>query len=201
MSAFSLLTSTLHAPIKFGTDGWRGVIADDFTHANVRRVARATAAYIHRYEQPERGVVVGYDMRFGSEQFARTAAEELARAGLRVRLSSGHAPTPATSWAVRHFQAAGGVMITASHNPWQWNGFKFKAAYGGSASPAIVAKIEALLDADVPESPGGEVIEADFRAPYLDQLARVADLKKIAAARFSVAARSEERRVGKECRL
>ena len=170
------------ADIKFGTDGWRGVIADDFTTDNVRRVARAVATYMQRYEEPERGVAVGYDLRFGSERFAQAAAEELARAGLRVWLAADHSPTPVVSYAVHHWQTAGAVMITASHNPWQWNGFKFKARYGGSASPKIVRKIEEALDAAVPERPGGDIRQVDFRQPYLEQVARVADLKKIASA-------------------
>ncbi len=175
------------AAIQFGTDGWRGVIADDFTAENVRLAARAVAAYIYRHEQPQCGVAVGYDMRFASERFARAAAEELARAGLRVWLAADHAPTPATSYAVRHFRTAGAVMITASHNPWQWNGFKFKASYGGSASPAIVRKIEEALGTDVPEKAGGQVREVDFRQPYLEQISRVADLNKIARAGFRLA--------------
>ncbi len=175
------------APIKFGTDGWRGVIAEDFTVENVRLAARAVAAYIGRYEEPARGVAVGYDMRFASERFAHAAAEELARAGRRVWLAADHTPTPAVSYAVRHFQTAGAVMITASHNPWQWNGFKFKASYGGSASPKIVRLIEDALGAEVPERPGGEIREADFRQPYLEQVSRLADLKKIACAGFRLA--------------
>ena len=175
------------AGIKFGTDGWRGVIADDFTTGNVRRVARAVAAYIQRYEQPERGVAIGYDLRFGSERFAQAAAEELARAGLRVWLAADHTPTPVVSYAVRHWQTAGAVMITASHNPWQWNGVKFKASYGGSASPEIVRKIEAAIDVPVPQQPGGDIRHADFRAPYLEHVARLANLKKIASAGLRLA--------------
>ncbi len=175
------------AAIRFGTDGWRGVIADDFTMANVRRAARALAAYVCRYEQAGGGVAVGYDLRFGSEHFARAAAEELARAGLRVWLAAEHTPTPVTSYAVRHYQAAAAVMITASHNPWQWNGFKVKASYGGSASPEIIARIEALLDAEVPARPGGVIHEADFRAPYLEQVRRLVNLEKIARAGFRLA--------------
>lgn len=173
--------------IKFGTDGWRGVIGDDFTYDNVRLVARAAAAYIHHHEDPQSGVAVGYDMRFGSERFAQVAAEELARAGLKVWLANDHTPTPATSFAVRHFNAAGAVMITASHNPWKWNGVKFKAHYGGSASPDIVHKIESLLGAPSPERAGGEVHEVDFRVPYLAHLAQLADLEKIAKAGFRFA--------------
>jgi len=173
--------------VKFGTDGWRGVIGDDFIVENLRLVARATAAYVLENEEHGRGLVVGYDMRFGSERFARVAAEELARAGLRVWLASDHTPTPAVSYAVRHYRAAGGVVITASHNPWQWNGFKFKARYGGSASPRIIQQIEQALHRDVPERAGGEVIEADFRAPYLERLASLADLGKIAGSGFQFA--------------
>jgi len=173
--------------IKFGTDGWRGIIADDFTVENVRLVARAVAAYIHRHEEPARGVAVGYDTRFGSERFAQATAEELARAGLRVWLSDGCAPTPAVSYAVRHFETAGAVMITASHNPWQWNGFKFKARYGGSASLKIVQRIEEAIGSEAPERAGGEIRSVDFRPPYLEQVARVADLKKIARAHLKLA--------------
>jgi phosphomannomutase len=178
---------TAVAPIKFGTDGWRGVIADDFTFENVRTVSRAIAAYVWAHEEPERGVAVGYDTRFASESFARAAAEELARTGLRVLLADDCAPTPAVSYAVRHFHTAGAVMITASHNPWEWNGVKFKAYYGGSASPVIVHKIEALLHSAAPERPGGEIVATDFRAPYLGCVARFVNLKAIAEAGFRLA--------------
>jgi len=173
--------TTAIAPIEFGTDGWRGVIADDFTFENLRRVSRAVAAYIWGHEEPERGVVVGYDTRFGSEAFAQAAAEELARSGLRVLVADDHTPTPALSYAVRHFRAAGGVVITTSHNPWEWNGVKFKAPYGGSASPAITTRIAALLNSPARERPGGGVTRADLRAPYLACLANRVDLKAIAA--------------------
>jgi phosphomannomutase len=125
-------------PIHFGTDGWRGVIADDFTYANVRRVASAIAAYVHQYEDPSRPVLVSYDTRFGSRRFAQVAAESLAASGLPVQLARQITPTPALSYMVRHLRASGGVMITSSHNPWNWNGVKFKASYGGAASPAIM---------------------------------------------------------------
>src|SRR6516164_7257614 len=132
--------------IKFGTDGWRGVIADDYTFENVRRVAHAIAAYVLKHEDPRRGVIIGYDTRFGSPRFARLAAEVIAGAGIRVKLANDYTPTPAVSYAVRHQGAAGGVMITSSHNPWNWNGVKFKGKFGGSATPAIMSKVEAELD-------------------------------------------------------
>src|SRR5438477_5414475 len=121
-------------PIKFGTDGWRAVIADDFTFDNVRRVAGAIASYVLKHEDPARGLIVGYDTRFGSPGFARAAAEVLARAGIPVRLADDYVPTPAISYAVKTKGAAGGVVITSSHNPGNWNGVKFKAKLGGSAT-------------------------------------------------------------------
>src|SRR5580704_5545483 len=134
------------AEIKFGTDGWRGVIAEDFTNDNVRKVAHAIARYVIRAERPERGVLVGYDTRFGSERFARVAAETVAATGTPVWLAADACPTPAISLLVRLRGAVGGIQITASHNPYQWNGVKFKASYGSSASPAIVAQVETELE-------------------------------------------------------
>src|ERR1051325_11728432 len=128
--------------IKFGTDGWRGVIAEDYTFENVRRVAGAIAAYVLKNEDPSRGLVIGYDTRYGSRRFAQAAAEVLAAAGISIKLSDDYTPTPALSYAVRTLKAAGGIMITSSHNPWDWNGVKFKATYGGSATPAISRQIE-----------------------------------------------------------
>src|SRR6266853_5764521 len=104
------------APIRFGTDGSRAVIADDFTFDNVRRVAGAIAAYVLKHEDPSRGLIVGYDTRFGSPLFARRAAEVLADAGIPIRLANDYSPTPAVSLAVRNSGAAGGVVITSSHN-------------------------------------------------------------------------------------
>ncbi len=131
--------------IVFGTDGWRGVIAEDFTDENVRKVTQAIARYVVRCEQPEKGVLVGYDTRYGSERFARIAADTIAATGTPVWLADSFCPTPAISLLVRLRGAAGGVMITASHNPYKWNGVKYKASYGSSASPAIVAQIEKEL--------------------------------------------------------
>src|ERR1700719_4510239 len=132
--------------IKFGTDGWRGLIADDFTFENVRRVAGAIASYLLKNEDSKRGVVVGYDTRFLSDRAARVVAEVIARGGIPVRLASDYVPTPAVSYNVKKLGAAGGVMVTSSHNPWNWNGVKFKAKFGGSATPAIMKVIEDELD-------------------------------------------------------
>ena len=108
--------------IKFGTDGWRGVIADDYTFENVRRVAGAIAAYVLKKEDPSRGLVIGYDTRFGSRRFAQATAEVIASAGIAVKIANDFTPTPALSYAVKNLGTAGGVMITSSHNPWDWNG-------------------------------------------------------------------------------
>lgn len=134
--------------IKFGTDGWRAIIAEDFTFGNLERVAQATADYwnANPIAGTEKKVVVGYDRRFLSDQFARCVAEVFAGNGFHVTLTSAPTPTPAVSFAVRAQRAVGGVMITASHNPPAFNGFKLKAHYGGSADPTICKGVEELLD-------------------------------------------------------
>jgi len=178
------------ADIKFGTDGWRGVIADDYTFANVRKVTQAIARYVVRCERPETGVLVGYDTRYGSENFARAAAEVVSSTGTPVWLAEQACPSPAISLLVRLRGAAGGIMITASHNPYRWNGIKFKASYGSSASPAIVAQIEkelhAVLAGDLPAlPPRKELIHSlDVRAPYLETLAKLVDWERLRAAKF-----------------
>ena len=169
--------------IKFGTDGWRGVIADDYTFENVRRVAHAIANYIHRIEDPSKGILVAYDTRFGSRRFAEITAEAIAASGIGVRLAREITPTPALSYMVKHLGAAGGVMITSSHNPWDWNGVKFKASYGGSASPAIIKKIEEMIDMPHIVAKGGSVVEADFKTSYIAAVKAFVDLKLIAQAK------------------
>ena len=176
--------------IKFGTDGWRGVIADDFTYGNVRTVTLAIARYVVRAEKPGAEVLVGFDTRFGSEKFARVAAEALSTAGISVSLATEANPTPALSLLVRMRGAAGGVQITASHNPFRWNGVKFKASYGSSASPAIVAQIEEevakVLRDGVPALPVRKDLigSLDVRTPYLETLAGLVDWERLRAAKF-----------------
>jgi phosphomannomutase len=176
--------------IRFGTDGWRGVIAEDFTYANVRRVSYAIARYVVRNEQPSRGVIIGFDNRFGAEQFARIAAETVAMTGTPVWLSDEPCPTPAISLLVKQRNAAGGIVITASHNPYRWNGIKFKATYGSSALPAIVAKIEAELEKVLRDGvpalpPRNELIQPiSFRAPYLDTIEKLVDWDRIRSNRL-----------------
>ncbi|MCH6554787.1 MAG: hypothetical protein IH793_11595 [Acidobacteria bacterium] len=124
-----------HPAISFGTDGWRGILARDFTIENATLVARAIARYLVEFEDIRRGVFVAYDTRFAAGRFARHVSEVLTSVGLDVRLAAEPTPTPALSFAVRSNGAAAGVMLTASHNPPPWLGIKLKAAFGGSASP------------------------------------------------------------------
>jgi phosphomannomutase len=176
--------------IKFGTDGWRGVIADDFTFANVRKVACAIARYVVRAEKPGAGLLVGYDTRYGSERFALAAAETASIAGMPVWIAEKACPSPALSLLVRQRGAAGGIMITASHNPYKWNGVKFKASYGSSALPSIVAQVEkelaTVLANGVPPLPPqpDRIRTLDFLSPYLDTIEKLVDWERIRAAKF-----------------
>ena len=174
----------LEKRIQFGTDGWRGILADDFTERNVRLAAEAIARYVCEREDPARGLCIGYDTRFLSQRFAQIVAEVAAAAGIPVRLADRITPTPALSYAVKHLGAAGGVMITSSHNPYNWNGVKYKAFYGGSGSPAIMAAIEGYLGHASPvAASSGVITEADFVSPYIGAISAFADLKRIAGTR------------------
>jgi phosphomannomutase len=138
------------AQIKFGTDGWRAVIAREFTFANLGRVAQAYADYLKSEQTASQLVVVGFDRRFLSEHFARHAAEIMAGNGFQISMFSEAQPTPAISWAVKELGAAGGIVITASHNPSEFNGFKIKAGWGGSATPETTTAVERLVDSNSP---------------------------------------------------
>src|SRR5579862_808200 len=174
--------------IKFGTDGWRGLIADDFTFDNVRSVAGAIASYILKHEDPAHGVIIGYDTRFLSGRVARTIAEIIAGAGIPVLLANDYVPTPAVSYNVKKLGAAGGVMVTASHNPWNWNGVKFKAKFGGSATPAIMKSIEEELAAGVtPSGRPAKIEEVDMKPAYVAAVSAFADLGLIRKANFKFA--------------
>ena len=133
------------AHIKFGTDGWRGVIAEDFTFAGVQKVALATARYFAKHKLAKNGVVIGYDARFLSKEFAQCAAQVIASAGVKVLLSEKISPTQMVSLGVVKKKAAGGVVITASHNPAKYNGFKIKGDFGGPAHPEMIAEVEKEL--------------------------------------------------------
>jgi len=166
--------------IHFGTDGWRGLIADDFTFAQVRRAAAATAAYIKDHPSAAQGpVLIGYDRRFLSKSFAHCAASIFSREHIPVLVSSRPVPTPAISFSVVHRSAPWGIVITASHNPASYNGFKIKESQGRSAPPEVTREIEAYLNIDssspaatgrgpmVRQTSGGDVIGTfDDRAAY-----------------------------------
>jgi len=170
--------------IKFGTDGWRGIISEDYTFNNVRLVAQAIADYVKDRGEAEAGIVVGYDARFLSRRYATDCAAVIAAQGVRVWLADDILPTPALTWQVKDRVAAGGVMITASHNPAEYNGLKFKASYGGSASPEIMADIEKYVRRL--EEQGGEFPKqllpdkVEMFAPedaYLDHVRGILDAK------------------------
>ena len=181
------------ADIRFGTDGWRAIIGDDYTFANVRACAAAVAMDLRATGQTQRGVAVGFDTRFGSRSFAEDAANVIANQGIPVQLSDRPLPTPALSYAVTQMGGASGVMITASHNPPEWNGFKVKSEAGGSAPPEQVERIEAHLPealACVGKSDrtvGNDIDTVDMVSPYLKQLSRMVDLEPIRSAGIRVA--------------
>ncbi|MEE9287994.1 MAG: phosphoglucomutase/phosphomannomutase family protein [Bacteroidota bacterium] len=177
--------------ISFGTDGWRGIIADDFTFENVGKVAFATAKYFEGHPNASHGVVVGYDTRFLSREFAERSAQVIGSAGLKAILAGTIVPTPAVSLAVKQFGAAGGVVITASHNPAKYNGFKIKGAYGGPAHPEMVSRVEDILRTVVNDNSklelqpldvlekNGSVERIDLRKLYVDTLKEKLDLGMI----------------------
>ncbi|MCH7786557.1 MAG: phosphoglucomutase/phosphomannomutase family protein [Chloroflexi bacterium] len=131
--------------IKFGTDGWRALIAEEYTFDNVRLCAQGTAAYLKQAGLASRGLIVGYDTRFASEDFAAAVAEVTTANGVTTFLCDKPAPTPVVSYNLVTLNAGGGIIITASHNPARWNGFKYKPDYGGSASPEVVEELEAFI--------------------------------------------------------
>ncbi|HSB68889.1 MAG TPA: phosphoglucomutase/phosphomannomutase family protein [Candidatus Methylomirabilis sp.] len=183
--------------IRFGTDGWRGVIADDVTFASVRLVARAIARRVRdesRGQEPPH-VLVGHDTRFLSREFASAAAEAMAGEGVRVSLAEAFAPTPAFSYAVVRLRAAGAVVITASHNPPQYTGVKFKSGFGGSAPVAFTRGVEEeirRLRAEGRENfefriSNFQIGSFDARGPWLDRLEELVDLSQIGRSGIRVA--------------
>jgi phosphomannomutase len=151
-------------------------------------VVGAIASYVLKHEASKSGVIVGYDTRFASKQAAHIAAEVLAEAGIPVKLANDATPTPAISLAVKQHGAAGGVVITSSHNPWNWNGVKFKGKFGGSATPAIMKIVEQELKAgDMPRGQKAEIEELDLKQAYMEAICEFADLDLIAKANFKVA--------------
>ena len=176
--------------IRFGTDGWRGVIAEDFTFANARIVAQAIARYAVRGEDARKGLLVGYDHRFASDRVAADLAHVISSTGTPVWLADKPCPTPAISLLVRQRGAAGGLMVTASHNPYSWNGIKYKASYGSSALPSIVAQIEQEMawlgdHSPSPLPPQTKLIQPlEPRAPYLETLEKLIDWNRLRESKF-----------------
>jgi phosphomannomutase len=173
--------------IKFGTDGWRGIVADDFTFANVRRVAQGAAEYM-RSRSRDPLAVVGYDCRFASEDFARAVADVFAANGLRTLIFDRPSPTQVASWTVIDRKAAGAAVVTASHNPYLFNGIKFKSETGSAASSDVIAQLEprinALEEVAVPDrNKSADLVSVyDPRSPYYVQIARMVDLEAIKSA-------------------
>ncbi|WP_051963084.1 phosphoglucomutase/phosphomannomutase family protein [Deinococcus misasensis] len=164
--------------VRFGTDGWRDVIAENFTFENVRRASQAYASHIRAHHPEGAPVVVGYDTRFMARNFAQACAEVLSANGLTVHLSGQYLPTPALSYAVKRFGAVGGVMITASHNPPQYCGFKLKGSHGGSATPQMVQEVENHLGTVPAVFDAGRhpIHTFDIQRAYFDHLMQVLDL-------------------------
>jgi len=175
----------INKPIKFGTDGWRGLIAADFTYERVALVAPLAAIALQKtYDTGTDGrtVIVGYDRRFMSEDFARVAAESIQAAGFDVLLSDSYAPTPAFSLAAKHQNALGAVVVTASHNPGGYSGLKVKGGFGGSVPPEVTKKIEAFLedpDFEIPAASPGSLTLFDPWADYCSTLQSMVDIGAI----------------------
>lgn len=182
-------------PVHFGTDGWRAIIAETFTFENVMACAQATADHFSETYGKARPVVVGYDTRFLSDEFALAVARVMAGNGFRVQLADRPAPTPALSYRIIQAGACGGVIVTSSHNPFRWNGIKVKPHYGGSASPEIVADIERrvprILETEgaVKLAPAGssDIERFDPLPGYVETLSAKVDLPRLRASGLRVA--------------
>jgi len=184
------------SPIKFGTDGWRAIIADEFTFANVRACAQAAARYFREAGAATRGIVVGYDTRFASEEFAAAVVEVLAANGVPVQLCDRAAPTPVIGFNIRRLNAGGGVVITSSHNPALYSGFKVRTEQASAAPPEVLSQIEALipeaLDGAVERMPleeataKGLVQKFDPRADYLRHLGQLVEIERLRQAGLRV---------------
>ena len=188
------MNESLEAAIKFGTDGWRGQIAEDYTFDNVRRCAQGFARYLLAHQGAEKGAVVGYDKRFDSEHFAAAAAEVLAANGIMVWLTETATPTPVISYSAVHHKAAGAINITASHNPHTDNGFKVRDQNGGAIAPDGLKLIESYIPSirevkrmrleDAIDQ--GKVSMFDAATPYLEHLKDLIDLEPIKQAGYKI---------------
>ena len=191
------MTNSTQSQIAFGTDGWRAIIAEEFTFENVRYCARGVAEYLRKQGTSGQGMIVGYDTRFGSDRFAAAIAETLAAEGVPVLLNQTWAPTPTVSYSVISKKAAGAIIVTASHNPPEWNGFKYKPDYGGSASTEIITALENEIHAAERMGPkpappladalrAGAVTMFDPQPAYVDQLRSLVDIDRIRSADLGV---------------
>ncbi|MGQ0644774.1 MAG: phosphoglucomutase/phosphomannomutase family protein [Elusimicrobiota bacterium] len=184
--------------IKFGTSGWRAIIADEFTFSNVRIVTQAIADYLRQEGLHNRSMVVGYDTRFLSEQFAQTAASVLAANGIETLLCDRDTPTPVIAFEILRRKAAGGINITASHNPYGYSGLKFNSDWGGPALPEITRRIEAgceaYLSGEAALKAGREptgikkrlIVPLDPKPEYFKQLEKLVDVKALKKGRIKV---------------
>ena len=181
--------------IKFGTDGWRGYVAEDYTFDNVRRCAQGFANYLNETGKQGQSVVVGHDKRFSGEHFAAAVAEVLAANGFKIWLTDGATPTPVISYAVVDKKAAGAVNITASHNPPTDNGFKVRDPNGGAIDPEGLKKIEALIPDEIIDAKrvpltqalaDGSVQMLDASINYIEHVKKLIDLQPIKDAGLTV---------------
>lgn len=176
--------------IKFGTDGWRGIIAQDFTFANVRKVTRAIAAYLEKAYAKDKPVLIAYDPRFLAEEFARTAAEILADLGWSVKMTDRDCPTPTIAYNARELDTAGALMFTASHNPAPYCGIKYIPDYAGPATPeitdTIVANIDSASDAPSEGKNADKISTFDPKPAYVDYLYQLLDVETIRKAKLNV---------------
>lgn len=182
--------------IKFGTDGWRAIIADTYTFANLEKVARATGQWLLKSDTPKPTVVVGYDTRFHGHVFAERVAQVLGSLGIHVHLSDTFVTTPAVSWATVEGSHTAGVVVTASHNPPEYNGFKIKADFGGPATPQMISEVESelkKLDSGFKLKPieelerDGVVERFDLRSAYIELLKEKIDIEAIKEAGTRIA--------------
>ncbi len=174
--------------IKFGTDGWRAVIARDFTFANLDLVTQATAQWLRRTFGVSPKIVIGHDTRFMGRAFAEAAATRFASEGINVLFASTIATTPAISWATKEFGCNAGIVITASHNPPQYSGFKIKADFGGPASPEMIAAVEAELDHLEERTPPHESFDDYRRAGLIDVVDLESDYEAMLHSRLDLTA-------------
>ncbi len=194
--------------ISFGTDGWRAIVGCDFTADNLKKVVRAFAnwlyspgrrdLYIYKnsisgenfIKPPESGILIGYDTRFMSKFFAKTAADEFIKCAIPVFLSSSFVSSPSLAYSVKHLKAAGGIMITGSHNAAYYNGIKYKPEYGGSATSEIMNDVEKFLISeqsfapDTPELP--QIKPFSPNNPYIENMFNIVDMERIANSRFKI---------------